>query len=568
MVAKIVFTISLLVGVLTLLAVPLGNYLARVFTGERTILSPLFRPVEGFIYRLAGIHSFTEMSWRKYLTILLLFNAFGFLIGYFLLRLQGLLPLNPAHRPGLPSLLAFNTIVSFVTNTNWQAYAGETTMSYLSQMVVLAVQNFLSAATGLVGAIALIRALARKETKTLGNVWVDLTRGVLYVLLPLSVIAALVLVSQGVVQSFHAPVQAITLEGRTQTIPLGPVASQEAIKLLGTNGGGFFNANSAHPFENPNSFTNFFEELLIMLLPAALCFTFGRMVNNPRQGWVIYGVMLSLFLVGAFTCCWFEAQGNPLFPQLGFATGPNIEGKEWRFGAIPSALFAAVTTAVSCGAVNSLHDSFTPLGGLVCLANMLTGEVIFGGIGSGFYGMIAYVLVTVFLAGLMVGRSPEFLGKKIETREVKLSLVIVLVPSFLVLLLSALAVALPAGREGITASGPHGLTQVLYAFASTANNNGSAFGGLKAGLPFYLWTTAFAMLAGRFLPLMAVIALAGSLAEKKILPPGPGTFPTTGWLFAVLLVGVIAIVGALTFFPGVALGPVLEALLLRTGRLF
>ncbi|RDV83405.1 potassium-transporting ATPase subunit KdpA [Ammonifex thiophilus] len=565
---RIILEVSFFAAVLTALAVPLGLYMAKVFEGERTLLSPLLRPIEGAIYRLAGVNPYAEMSWTRYLGFLLLFNFWGLLVGYLLLRWQNHLPLNPLHLPGVPGALAFNTIVSFVTNTNWQAYSGETTMSYFSQMFVLAVQNFLSAATGLAGAVALARAFARKEKKTLGNVWVDLTRSVLYILLPISVVVALVLVSQGVVQTFHPPVKAVTLEGREQTIPLGPVASQEVIKLLGTNGGGFFNANSAHPFENPNPFTNFVEAMLIIILPAALCFTFGRMIRNMRQGWVIYGVMMFLFLVGAFACCWFEAQGNPLFSRLGFSSGPNLEGKEWRFGAIDSALFAAVTTAVSCGAVDSLHDSFTPLGGLVPLANMLTGEVIFGGIGSGLYGMIAYALLTVFLAGLMVGRSPEFLGKKIEKREVKLSLAVVLVPAFLVLFLSALAVILPAGREGITAAGPHGLSQVLYAFASTANNNGSAFGGLKADLPFYLWTTALAMLLGRFLPLAAVLALAGSLVEKKTIPPSPGTFPTTGWLFAVLLVGVIVIVGALTFFPGLALGPILEQLLLSRGRLF
>lgn len=568
MLLRISLEILVFAGVLTALAIPLGLYMAKVFEGERTFLSPILRPIESLIYRLAGVNPYAEMTWTRYLGFLLLFNFWGLLIGYLILRWQNLFPFNPLHLPGVSPAIAFNTIVSFVTNTNWQAYSGETTMSYFSQMFVLTVQNFLSAATGLAGAIALIRAFSRKEKKTLGNVWVDLTRSVLYVLLPISLVIALILVSQGVVQSLDPPVKVITLEGKEQTIPLGPVASQEAIKLLGTNGGGFFNANSAHPFENPNPFTNFLEAMLIIIIPASLCFTFGRMVHNQRQGWVIYGVMMLLFLSGAFVCSWFEAQGNPLFSQLGFSTGPNLEGKELRFGAIDSALFAVVTTAVSCGAVDSLHDSFTPIGGLVLLANMLTGEVIFGGIGSGLYGMIAYVLLTVFLAGLMVGRSPEFLGKKIEKQEVKLSLVIVLVPAFLVLFLSALAVILPAGREGITANGPHGLSQVLYAFASTANNNGSAFGGLKADLPFYLWTTALAMLLGRFLPLTAVLALAGSLVEKKIIPPSPGTFPTTGWLFAILLLGVIIIVGALTFFPALALGPILEQLLLSQGRLF
>ncbi|MGO0122761.1 potassium-transporting ATPase subunit KdpA [Desulfothermobacter acidiphilus] len=564
---RMVLEILFFATVLTLLAVPIGVFIAKVFEGERTWLAFL-RPVEGVIYRLAGVNPYAEMTWTRYLGFLLLFNFWGLAVGYLLLRWQNYLPFNPLHLPGVPGALAFNTIASFVTNTNWQAYSGETTMSYFSQMFVLAVQNFLSAATGLAGAIALIRAFARKEKKTLGNVWVDLTRSVLYILLPISLVIALVLVSQGVIQNFNPPVHAVTLEGKEQTIPMGPVASQEVIKLLGTNGGGFFNANSAHPFENPNPFTNFLEAMLIIVLPAALCFTFGRMIHNMRQAWVIYGVMMFLFLAGAFTCCWCEVHGNPLFARLGFPVGSNLEGKEWRLGATDSALFATVTTAVACGAVDCLHDSLTPIGGMVTLANMMTGEVIFGGIGSGLYGMIAYVLLTVFLAGLMVGRSPEFLGKKIEKREVKLSLAIVLVPAFLILLFSALAVALPAGREGITAAGPHGLSQVLYAFASTANNNGSAFGGLNADLPFYLWTTAWAMLLGRFLPLAAVLALAGSLVEKKIVPPSPGTFPTTGWLFAVLLIGVIIIVGALTFFPGLALGPILEQLLLQAGRLF
>ncbi|MEW6446833.1 MAG: potassium-transporting ATPase subunit KdpA [Bacillota bacterium] len=568
MVGKCALTVLLFTVALTALAVPLGSYLARVFTGKRTLLSPLLRPVEGFIYRITAIHPFGEMSWRKYLIVLLVFNFWGLCLGYLLLRLQGVLPFNPTHRPGLPGPLAFNVIASFVTNTNWQAYAGETTMSCFSQMVVLAVQNFLSAATGLAAAMALIRAFAASEKETIGNFWVDLVRGLLYVLIPLSIILAVFLVSQGVVQTLEPPAIVKTLEGFVQEIARGPVASQEAIKLLGTNGGGYFNANSAHPFENPNGLTNFTAMLSILLIPAALPHTFGRLIKNPRQGWLIYAVMLSLFAAGAFTCAWIEAHGNPLFARLHFSPGPNLEGKEVRFGAVGAALFAVVTTAASCGAVNCLHDSLLPLGGLVPLANILTGEVIFGGVGSGFYGMMAYALLTVFLAGLMVGRTPEFLGKKVEGRDVRYALAVLLVPSVLVLVFGALGAILPAGRAGITAAGPHGLTQVLYAFASAANNNGSAFGGLGANLPFYLWTTAACMLLGRFFPLAATLALAGSLAAKRYVAPGPGTFPTTGVTFALLLSAVIVIVGALTFFPALTLGPVLEHLLLAQGRLF
>ncbi len=564
---------------------PLGTFMAGVFEGKRTFLHPVLRPVERAVYRMAGIREEGEQRWTEYAASLLAFSLIGFLFLYALQRLQGLLPLNPqgfgsAHPPqGATPLtpdLAFNTAVSFVTNTNWQAYSGETALGYLVQMAGLAVQNFVSAAAGIAVAIAVIRGFTRQEAKRIGNFWVDLTRATLYVLLPFSVAAALFLCSQGVIQNFKGTVHARTVEGAPQAIPQGPVASQEAIKELGTNGGGFFNANSAHPFENPTPVTNFFELLLILAIPAGLTYTFGKMAGDTRQGWAIFAAMSVLLLTGVIAATWSEQRGNPILARLGVETaatnsqaGGNMEGKEVRFGISGSGLFATITTATSCGAVNSMHDSYTPLGGLVPLFNIETGEVIFGGTGSGLYGMLLFAILAVFIAGLMVGRTPEYLGKKIEQKEVKMAMLALIATASAILVtagISAVAKFPPNGYwnppgpaiANINNPGPHGFSEVLYAYSSGAGNNGSAFAGLNANTPWYNLTIGLAMLAGRFLFIIPMLAVAGSLAAKRRAPPSAGTFPTHGALFVGLLVGTVVIVGALTFFPALALGPVVE----------
>jgi len=566
----------LLLVILIIIVTPLlGNYMYRVYQGERVLLTPVLGWLERLLYRLGGISPKKEMRWRTYALSVILFNLAGLILFYLVERLQGVLPLNPQHLPAMHPLLALNTAVSFVTNTNWQAYSPEQTMSYLTEMLAPTVQNFLSAATGLAVAIALIRGLTRRGINTLGNFWADLVRSVVYILLPISLVLALFLVSQGVIQNFSPYLTAHTLEGARQTLAMGPVASQEAIKELGTNGGGFFNANSAHPFENPTPLTNFIEILAILAIPAALTYTFGRMAHNTRQGWAVFFAMLILFLAGTTGVITAERAGNPLLSRLGInqtasslQPGGNMEGKEVRFGPVDSALFAESTTAAACGAVDSMHDSYTPLGGMIPLLNMALGEVIFGGVGAGLYGVLTFVLLAVFIAGLMVGRTPEYLGKKVESREVKMAILAVLVMPVIILAFTALSVVIGPGLAGIANKGPHGLSEIMYAFASTSGNNGSAFGGLNAATPFYLITTTVAMFLGRYLPIIAVLAIAGSMGEKVPVPPGPGTFPTYGPLFVGLLVGVILIVGALTFFPALVLGPIAEHLLMLSGRVF
>ena len=561
---QMILFLAVLIGI----TAPLGSYIERVFAGRRTSLDRIMRPVEKLIYRATGVDEKEEMNWKGYALAVLFFNFAGMLVLYLLQRLQGHLPLNPQRFGPVAPDLAFNTAASFMTNTNWQAYSGEKTMSYLTQMAGLTVQNFVSAATGIAVAIALIRGIVRRTAKSIGNFWVDLTRSVLWVLIPISFVLALVLVSQGAIQNLHPYITMQTVEGGSQTIAMGPVASQEAIKVLGTNGGGFFNANSSHPFENPTPLSNFLEMLAILAIPAALTYTFGKMAGDTRQGWVVLGAMLLIFVTGLGVVYWAESMGNPAIRALGI-TGPSaMEGKETRFGIANSVLFATVTTAASCGAVNTMHDSLTPLGGLIPLLQMMLGEVVFGGVGSGLYGMLMFVLLTVFIVGLMVGRTPEYLGKKIESREMKMAVLAVLIPAATILIGSALAAGTRAGTSSILNPGPHGLSEMLYAFSSGAGNNGSAFAGLNANTPFYNIFIGLAMLIGRFGVILPVLAIAGSLAEKRAVPPGPGTFPTTGILFVVLLAGVVMIVGALTFFPALALGPIVEHLLMLSGRLF
>ena len=547
---------------------PLGSYMARLFEGERVFLSPLLAPVERGIYRACGIDPREEQHWTHYTLAMLTFSVAGFVSLYLLQRVQGFLPFNPQHLGAVAPDLAFNTSVSFVTNTNWQSYAGETTMSYLVQMLGLTVHNFLSAATGIALAIALIRGFARRSSQALGNSWVDLTRATLYVLLPLSIIVALALVWQGVPQNLGSYTNAVTLEGAKQLIAQGPVASQEAIKMLGTNGGGFFNANSAHPFENPTALTNFLEMWSLLVIAAALTNTFGRMVKDTRQGWAIFAVMALLMLAGAGLTYWAEGQGNAAVASAHVAQTGNMEGKETRFGIAASALFATITTDVSCGAVNAMHDSLTPLGGLVPMVNMELGEIVFGGVGSGLYGMLLFAVVAMFVAGLMVGRTPEYLGKKIEAREVKMAMLAILVLPLSILGFSALAVLTKAGLAGPLNSGPHGFSEILYAFTSATGNNGSAFAGISANTVFYNVTLGLAMLMGRFLFIVPMMAAAGSLAAKKIVPASAGTFPTHGGLFVGLLTGVILIVGGLTFFPALSLGPIVEHLAMQSGQFF
>jgi len=554
-------------GIVILLVKPLGGYMHRVFSGDRTPLSLIFGPLERGLYRICGTSDREEQHWTSYAVALLLFNLAGFLVLYVLQRLQGGLPYNPASMSAVDAALAFNTAASFMTNTNWQNYGGESTMSYLVQMAGLTVQNFVSAATGIAIAMALIRGFARASGKSIGNFWVDMTRATLYVLLPLCVVLTLVYVWLGMPQTLGPYVDATTLEGAKQTIALGPVASQVAIKMLGTNGGGFFNANAAHPFENPDAISNLIQMVSIFAIGAALTNVFGRMVGNQRQGWAILASMGVLFIAGVAVCYWAEAAGNPLVHALGI-DGGNMEGKETRFGIAASALFAVITTAASCGAVNAMHDSFTALGGMIPLINMQLGEVIVGGVGAGFYGILMFILIAVFVAGLMVGRTPEYLGKKIEAKEVKMAMLAILCLPLAMLVFTAISVVLPSAVASIGNGGPHGFSEILYAYTSAAANNGSAFGGLSGNTPWYNITIGIGMLMGRFLVIIPALAIAGALAAKKTVPASAGTFPTDGPLFVGLLVGVIIIVGGLTFFPALAVGPIVEHLAMIHGQTF
>ncbi len=559
--------IILYCAVVVALVKPLGWYMTRVFNGERTFATPLLRPVEIALYRLSGVDEAREQHWLTYAVAMLLFHVGGFLIIYGVMRLQAVLPFNPAGQAAVAEDLSFNTAISFITNTNWQNYGGESTISYLVQMLGLTHQNFLSAATGIALAIAMIRGFARSSARTVGNFWVDVTRCTLYVLLPLCVVYTLFLVWQGVPQTLGDYVEATTLEGAKQTIAVGPVASQVAIKMLGTNGGGFFNANAAHPFENPTALSNFVQMVSIFALGAALTNVFGRMVGNERQGWAILAVMGVLFVAGVGVTYWAETSGTSALNSLGL-TGGNMEGKEVRFGIVGSALFAVVTTAASCGAVNAMHDSFTALGGMIPLLNIELGEIVVGGVGAGLYGMLLFVVLAIFVAGLMVGRTPEYVGKKIEAREVKMAMLAILVLPLMILGFTAVAVVLPGPLASIANPGPHGFSEILYAFTSATGNNGSAFAGLTGNTFFYNLTLACAMFVGRFFMIVPALAIAGSLAAKKTLPPSAGTFPTTGGLFVGLVVGVILIMGGLTFFPALALGPVVEHLAMASGQTF
>lgn len=553
---------------LLIVAFPLGRYLAKVYSGERTIFDRVLNPIASIIYRISGVDEKEEMNWRQYAGAVVIFNILGMLFVFLIQVYQDILPWNPADFPSVPKDLAFNTAASFMTNTNWQSYSGESTVSYFTQMAALTVQNFLSAATGMVVAVALIRGLVQKQGKTLGNFGVDMVRSVLWVLLPLSIIVGLVFVQQGVIQNLSSYVTVDTVEGTQQTIAMGPVASQESIKMLGTNGGGFFGANSAHPFENPTPITNFLEAFCIILIPTSMVFMFGQMVGDRRQGYAMLAAMLLLFVIGLSSLYASERYGNPQLTALGVSTPSSMEGKEVRFGIGGTSLFAGVTTAVACGAVDSMHDSLTPLGGMVTLLQMMLGEVIVGGVGAGLYGMMMFIILTVFIVGLMVGRTPEYLGKKIEAREMKMAMLAIIIPAVAVLIGSAISIATPIGVEVISNPGPHGLSQVMYAYASSAGNNGSAFAGLGTNTLFYNLMLAFTMLIGRFGVILPVLAIAGSLVEKKVSPPGPGTFATTGGLFVVLLASVVLLVGALTFLPSLALGPVLEHLLMLQGIIF
>ncbi len=559
--------ILIYIGILLLLVKPLGGYMTRVFTGERTFLSFVLRPVERGLYRLAGTDEREEQHWTTYSVSMLLFSLAGFLVLYALQRLQGSLPYNPAGMTAVGPELSFNTATSFVTNTNWQNYGGESTMSYLVQMTGLTVQNFVSAATGIAIAIALIRAFARASGKAIGNFWVDMVRATLYVLLPICIVLTIVFVYLGVPQTLGPYVNATTLEGAQQTIAVGPVASQLAIKMLGTNGGGFFNANSAHPFENPDAISNLIQMLAIFAIGAALTNVFGRMVGSQRQGWAILAAMGTLFIAGVIVTYWAEAAGNPLIHTLG-VQGGNMEGKEVRFGLAASSLFAVITTAASCGAVNGMLGSFTAIGGMIPLINLQLGEVIVGGVGAGFYGILMFVIIAIFVAGLMVGRTPEYLGKKIEAKEVKMAMLAVLCLPFGMLIFTAISAVLPSAVAAIGNAGPHGFSEILYAYSSAAANNGSAFAGLSANTPWYNTTLGIVMLIGRFLVIVPALAIAGSLIAKKTVPASAGTFPTDGPLFVGLLVGTILIVGGLTFFPALALGPIVEHLAMIAGQTF
>ncbi len=584
------FQIGFFLLVVFLITKPLGVFMTRVFSREKTFLDPILRPIERLVYRLTGVDEKREMRWTEYAIAMLLFSGVSMGLLYFIERTQKWLPLNPQKFPNVEPGLAFGTAASFTTNTNWQVYSGESTMSYLTQMAGLAYHNFASAAVGIVLAIVVIRGIARKETDKLGNFWVDTTRCLLWILLPVCLLGSLILVSEGVVQNLKPyttveliqpySAQVTAPDGKTttqtvtqQTIAQGPVASQEVIKEFGTNGGGFFNANSAHPFENPTPLSNFFEMVLIFAIPSGLTYTLGRMTGSQRHGWAVWAAMAFLFFAGVTAVYWAEARGNPLLAGTDqhageLHSGGNMEGKEVRFGVANSALFATVTTDASCGAVNGMHDSFTPLGGMVPLINIMLGEVVFGGVGAGLYGIFVFVVLAVFIAGLMVGRTPEYLGKKIEVYDVKMAMLAVLILTCTILIFSAISVVKPYGTAGITNPGPHGLSQVLYAYVSSTGNNGSAFGGINANTMWYNTTTATAQLLGRFFMIIPVLAIAGSLAKKKIVPESAGTFPVTGGLFAGLLVSTILIVGALTFFPALSLGPILEHLLMNAGKAF
>ncbi|HTB42604.1 MAG TPA: potassium-transporting ATPase subunit KdpA [Acetobacteraceae bacterium] len=567
--------IALYCVLLLLMTRPIGGYMTRVFNGERTMLSVVLRPVERVIYRLCGVDETQEQHWVSYAIAMLAFSLAGFVVMYGIQRLQSVLPLNPAGQDAVSPDLAFNTSVSFMTNTNWQSYVPETTMSYFTQMTALTVHNFASAATGIVLAVALVRGFARRSAQTIGNFWVDLTRCVFYILLPASIVVALFFVWQGVPQNLGAYTDATTLEGAKQVIAQGPVASQEVIKMLGTNGGGFFNANSAHPFENPTALTNFVQMLLIFSLGAGLTNLFGRMVGSQRQGWAIFAVMFVLFFAGTVITYSVESKGNPAFTpfhvdQVASATqsGGNMEGKEVRFGMADSALFTTITTDASCGAVNNMHDSLLPLAGAVPMVNIMLGEIIFGGVGSGLYGMLLFVIVAMFVAGLMVGRTPEYLGKKLESKEVKMAMLGILILPLSMLGFTALAVVLPAGTSALANAGPHGFSEALYAYVSATGNNGSAFAGLSANTPFWNDTLGLAMFMGRFLMIIPALAIAGSLVRKKIVPVSAGTFPTDSPLFVGLVVGVILITGGLIFFPAVSLGPIVEHYAMHAGTLY
>ncbi len=565
------FQIALFSAALLVITKPLGIYVLKVYDGSMRWLAPL----ERVLYRISGVDRDEEQHWTRYAASMLIFSGASMLLTYAVLRLQQLLPLNPQHMGAVPDRQAFETAASFTTNTNWQSYSGETTMSYFSQMTQLTFHNFASAATGVALAVALARGITRHSAGKLGNFWVDLVRGTLYLFLPLSIILALVFVQQGVIQNFTQYVTVHTVEGAKQLLAMGPVASQEAIKQIGTNGGGFFNANSAHPFENPTPWTNFWQMLAIFAIPAALTCMYGRMANNQKHGWALWAAMFVLFIGGASTAYWAEARGNPIHAARGVDVvasavnpGGNMEGKEVRFGIANSALFATITTDASCGAVNAMHDSFTPLGGLVPLVNMQLGEVVFGGVGAGLYGMLIMVVLAVFIAGLMVGRTPEYLGKKIQAREVQMAMLFVLIFAGSILVTAAIAAVSPAGLKGLNNAGPHGLSEIIYAFTSTAANNGSAFAGLSGGTYFYNTILGLNMLVGRFAMIVPMIALAGFMAEKRTVPASAGTFPVTTPLFVALLISVILIVGALTFFPALALGPIVEHFLMQAGRLF
>ncbi len=569
-----VLQVLIFLGLVLLITKPMGLYMTRVFTGGRTWLSPVCAPIERLFYKLCGINPEEEQKWTGYVISMLLFSVAGMLLLYLIERTQQWLPFNPQGFGPVEQQLAFNTAASFTTNTNWQNYAGEQTMSYFTQMAGLAVHNFTSAATGIALAVALVRGLSRRSAQTLGNFWVDVTRCILYILLPISIVGALVLVSQGVVQNFNAYTVVHTLDGATQIIAQGPVASQEFIKEFGTNGGGFFNANSAHPFENPTALSNLIEILAIISLGAGLFYMFGKMVGNTKQGWVLWAASAIIFLIGMAVILPAEQAGNPLFPKAvdqaatDIQAGGNMEGKEVRFGITQSTLWAVTTTVTSCGAVNSFHDSYTPLGGMIPLANIALGEMIFGGVGSGLYGMLMFAIISVFIAGLMVGRTPEYLGKKIERKEIMMAALALLILPASILGFSAVASVAPFGVSQLTNHGPHGLSEILYAYTSANGNNGSAFGGLAGNTPFYNWTLGFAMLIGRFAFLIPILAFGGSLVKKRVVPAGLGTFPTTGPLFVALLIGVILIVGALTYFPAYALGPIAEHLLMLSGKTF
>lgn len=563
----VLLQLMLFLSILTITALTLGEYMAKVFKGEKTLLSFILRPIEKLLYKLFGIDENQEMDWKSYSFSVIILSILG-IIGLFALQeLQNILPLNPQGLGAVRWDTALNTAVSFVTNTNWQAYAGEGTMSYLTQMLGMTVQNFLSAAIGIAVAIAFLRAFTKKETQTIGNFWLDLTRAIVYILLPLSILYSIIFVSQGSIQNFNHYTKVHTLQGQEQIIAQGPVASQEAIKILGTNGGGFFNSNSAHPYENPNPATDYMQILGLLIISAALPFTFGVLINNRKQGWAIFAAMAILYLIGLGVALWSEYHGNPFLSKVGIEHGLNMEGKEVRFGILNSVLFGQSTTVTSCGAVNAMHDSMMPITGLVYMFNMMIGEVIFGGVGSGLVGMILYAILTMFLVGLMIGRTPEIFGKKLEPFEMIMAVIALILPSIIQLIFGAIASTHSIGLSSLNNAGPHGLSEIIYAFASGAGNNGSAFAGLNANTPFYNLTIAFAMLVGRFGTLIPSLAIAGSLIKKRFIPD-EAKFPTASPLFVVMLVSVVIVVGALTFFPVIVLGPILEKLLMSAGGLF